>query len=510
MDSILHHVAHRRQIRNAVRCAVGFLALAPILLLSSPPATNAPAVPSSNAVLLLDRHGGILPGATNDPAATPGGPSNGAQRPQIPAPPRGAPQAEAVRQRIADSKSGREWFPSTPPVLPAYLANLDEYGNTALQPGALFNLAPVSSAVQSVKMALSEVGLRYNFYQSVTIASMSGPTSGANALQYYTATYLGKWGVSENPSWGTAAWLSTEFNAQRGLSSNSRSQSLQGNLGSVVNPNATVFGPQGLWISELAWQQSLMNGDLVVLAGQLDQSNYIDSNLYANNSQGQFLNSAFVNSEVLPITYNNLGMNLQYQPGTNGYVMLGIGANAQTAGQSPFTELGFNGVSYLLELGWTPGDVLGLGAGVYRLQPFVATVGGVTQAGVGINLQQRLGKQSPFGWFGRFGVGGTAVTVNGASAEVATGFLLQAPLQWAGLCPGRVNDSLGMGFVWSRPSNAGNNVSNNNEYGIEGVYVLQLTPLVTLEPDLQVLWNPATAPNAQRNIVFQLEFNLTL
>ncbi|MFO1461948.1 MAG: carbohydrate porin [Verrucomicrobiota bacterium] len=458
----------------------------------------------------MDRHGAVLPNATNDPVASLTGAPGNPQRPQIPSPPRGAPQADEVRQRISDSKSGREWFPSTPPVLPAYLANIDEFGNTALQPGALFNLAPVSSALQSAKMELSEAGLRYNFYQSVTIASVSGPTYGGNALQYYTATYLGKWAVSENPSWGTASWLSTEFNAQRGLSSQSRSQSLQGSLGSVVNPNATVFGPNGLWVSELAWQQSLMGGDLVVLAGQLDQSNYIDSNLYANNSQGQFLNSAFVNSEVLPITYNNLGMNLQYQPGTNGYVLLGIGANSQSAGQSPFTQLGFRGVSYLLEFGWTPGDVLGLGAGVYRLQPFVATVGGVTQAGVGVNLQQRLGKQSPFGWFGRFGVGGTAVTVNGASAEVASGVLLQAPLQGAGLCPGRSNDSLGMGFVWSRPSNAGNNVSNNNEYGLEGVYVLQLTPLITLEPDLQVLWNPATAPGAQRNIVFQLELNLTL
>lgn len=496
----------RAHIRTAILGVTGFLALSAAIAQSETAAPQSSAPP----VLMMDRHGALIATSTNDPAATLPGASDIQSRQQIPMPPRGAPQADAVRQRIAASKSGRQWFPSTPPSLSPYLANLDEFGNTALQPGALFNIAPVSSALQSAKTALSDVGLRYTFYQSVTVASISGPDSGASALQYYTATYLGKWSVAEDPSWGTAAWLSTEFNAQRGLSSSSRTQSLQGNLGSVVNPNATVFGPDGLWISELAWQQSLMDGQLVFLVGQLDQSNYLDSNLYANNSQGQFLNSAFVNSEVLPLTYNNLGFNLQYQPGTNWYAMLGIGANAQTAGQSPFTELGFRGVSYLIELGWTPADVLGLGAGAYRIQPFLATVGGVTQAGVGLNFQQRLGKQSPFGWFGRLGVGGDAVTVDNATAQISTGFVLQAPLQWAGLCPNRSNDSLGAGFVWSRPSTAGSEIVHSNEYGLEGVFVLQLTPLITVEPDLQVLWNPATAPEIPRNIVFQLEFNLTL
>lgn len=499
-------VYDRSHLQKAVQGTLGFLSLFAAWAHAESPAPQA----STPPVLLLDRHGALLAPSTNDPASILPRTSESQSRPQIPTPPRGAPQSEVVRQRIADSKSGRQWFPPTPPVLPPYLANLDEYGNTALQPGAVFNIAPVSAAVQSAKTALSNVGLRYTFYQSLTVASISGPDSGASALQYYTATYLGKWSMAEDPSWGTAAWLSTEFNAQRGLSASSRSQSLQGNIGSVVNPNATVFGPEGLWISELAWQQSLMDGQLVFLVGQLDQSNYIDSNLYANNSQGQFLNSAFVNSEVLPLPYNNLGFNLQYQPGTNGYVMLGIGANTQSAGQSPFTKLGFRGVSYLLELGWTPADVLGLGAGAYRIQPFLATLAGVTQGGVGLNFQQRLGRQSPFGWFGRLGVGGDAVTIDGATAQISTGFVLQAPLQWAGLCPNRSNDSLGAGFVWSRPSAAGTEIAHSNEYGVEGVFVIQLTPLITLEPDLQVLWNPANAPETPRNIVFQLEFNLTL
>src|SRR6185369_15922351 len=111
----------------------------------------------------------------------------------------------------------------------------------------------------------------------------------------------------------------------------------------------------------------------VLVAGQVDQSNYIDANTYANNSQGQFLNSAFVNSSVLPFSFNNLGLNLQYQPGERWYLLFGTGANNQAPGHSPFDNLSFKNWSYLFEFGLTPADVMGLGPGVYRLQPFVAS-----------------------------------------------------------------------------------------------------------------------------------------
>jgi len=38
--------------------------------------------------------------------------------------------------------------------------------------------------------------------------------------------------------------------------------------------------------------------------------------------------------------------------------------------------------------------------------------------------------------------------------------------------------------------------------------VLQLTPLVSLQPDLQMIWDPADNP-ARRNLIFQLQINLT-
>ena len=441
---------------------------------------------------------------TNQPASGP--------LKQIPLTPKGAPLPDEVRQKISASKAGQEgvqWFPATPPVLPAYLGNVDEFGNTAAQAGAVIPHDPLSRGVEAGKAWLSEAGLRYTFWQSLSMVSMTDVASGENTLQYYTATLQGKWAVFEAPKGGPAGWVSTEVNGQIGLSPASRAQSPQANLGTLVNPLATVFGPNNFWISELAWQQSLAAGKVVVLAGLVDQSNYLDANNYANNSQGQFLNSAFVNSMVLPLPFNNLGVNLQYQPGDHWYVMLGTGANNQVAGQSPFQQLGFDNWSYLFEFGLTPSDVLGLGAGNYRLQPYLATVGGQTQAGVGLNIGQQLGKNSPFAWFGRFGVGGSQVALEGARAQIASGFALQAPLKYAGLFPKLSNDYFGAGFVWSQPSAVLQPTAHANEYGFETTYVLQLTPTASVQPDFQCIWNPASNLAADHNLIFQLQLNLT-
>ena len=493
----------------AARYPAAGLALAALVAVvrgagAAEPQTNAP----PDHLLLINRLGQTVRVSTNDVHSSLHPPTATGLGQQIPVSPKGAPMSDEIRQRIQDSKTDRRWFPPTPPVLMPYLANLDEYGNTAIQPSPVFSIESFSTAAQSLKYWASDLGLRYSMYQSFTMVSMTDVSSGASALQYYTASFLGKWAVTEATAEGRASWLSTEANIQLGLSPASRTQSPQGNLGTIANPLATAGGPNGGWLSELAWQQSLAGGKLVLLAGLVDQSNYLDANSYANNSQGQFLNSAFVNSAVLPLPGNNLGLNLQWQPIEWWYLMFGSGANNQPAGGSPFASLSFNDWSYLFELGLTPKNVLGLGPGVYRLQPFLATVGGQTQAGVGLNIQQQLGKHSPFAWFGRFGVGGAQVTLDGAAAQIATGFVLQAPAKHTGLLPKLGNDYLGAGFVWSQPSALNGLAAHSDEYGFEAMYAVQLTPLATLQPDLQVIWNPATNPNADHNVILQLQLNL--
>jgi carbohydrate-selective porin OprB len=152
--------------------------------------------------------------------------------------------------------------------------------------------------------------------------------------------------------------------------------------------------------------------------------------------------------------------------------------------------------------------VLGFGAGVYRIQPFIGQADGSVQCGIGLNVQQQLGGESPFGWFGRFGIGGSEVN-GGAKAQIGTGFVMHAPLQSAGLFSEWSDDLAGLGFVWSQPSSVSQTVYHENEYLLETFYALQLTPLTKLQTDVEIIWNPAFNPDPGPAAVLQLQFVLS-
>src|SRR5262249_7462119 len=234
-------------------------------------------------------------------------------------------------------------------------------------------------------------------------------------------------------------------------------------------------------VPELAWQQSFDAGHIVLLAGMINQANYLDANGYANNGRGQFVNSALINSMVLPLPAYNYGFNLQWQPTSEWYTLLGYSVGNAGAGENPGTDFSWANWSLEWEIGYATQDFLGLGPGVYRVQPFIGRSSSAEQAdgqpegrpaassdhrGLGVNLQQRLGVSSPFGWFGRFGVANSQVS-GSAKAQVGTGFVMQAPLHYAGWVPQLTNDLAGVGFVWSQPSSTTKTVYHENEYVLE-------------------------------------------
>jgi porin len=145
---------------------------------------------------------------------------------------------------------------------------------------------------------------------------------------------------------------------------------------------------------------------------------------------------------------------------------------------------------------------------VYRVQPFVSSVGGKSQPGIGFDLQQRLGRESPFGYFARFGVGGATTTLYGAALQMGTGISVRGPLARLGLIPRLTNDYLGVGFVWSQPNASRRPAVHFNEYGAELMYVLQLTRTLTVQPDFQVIQNPANNPKSDTARIFQIQANL--
>ena len=387
----------------------------------------------------------------------------------------------------------------------SYLAAQDELGNTSIAPGALIDVSPLEPFEQRAKYWLSAHGLRYSLSEVLNYTNPDDPTTGPTGLGYATLKSYWKWTVLSDA--GSAGWISAEVNTKNGIGTAGQTESAKAILGTLTNPSGVISNKNGIRAPELAWQQSFRKGELVFLAGVVDQSNYLDVNTYANSGRGQFINSALIDSMVLPLPAYNFGVNLQWQPTQSWYVLLGASAGKATAGQTPWTNFSWDDWSVTSEIGITPDDVLGLGPGVYRIQPFLARKGGPIQGGIAFNLQQKLGADSPFGWFGRFGVGGSAVSA-GASTQVATGFVMHAPLEHAGLVERLSNDLFGVGFVWSQPSATTQTVFHRSEYVFESFYALQLSPTTRVEPDIQVIWNPAFNPDPGPATVFAVQWIL--
>jgi len=471
-------------------------------------AEPAPSPPRSDELLLTDPLGRVVRVPTNevpDNLLPPGG----SLRSQIPSAQRGMQLGEPVQRRLEESRQGHEgflWFPPFQPELLPYLAAQDEFGNTAISPGALIRSTPFDVWPQRAKYGLSEIGLRYSLAQSFTFVSLSDVMQGDHSLGFYTFDFAAKWAVFSAVDSGTAGWISTQIEAKAGLGGAGRTQSAALNLGTLTDPASIGSSGNGFRIPELAWQQSFRHGEMVALAGMVSQGNYLDVNSYANSGRGQFLNSALINSMVLPLPGYNPGVNLQWQPDEHWYFMAGVSAGESGPGTAPWSDFTWDTWSAVGEAGYLVDDLFGLGPGVYRVQPFIARSDGPTQGGLCFNLQQQLGRDAPFGWFGRFGFGGSEVSA-GASAQIGTGLVMRGPL--ASLLPGRDHDAAGIGFVWSQPSASATPTAHENEFVLEAGYVLQLTPTARLQPDLQVVWNPAYNPDAESALVFQLQLDLS-
>ena len=82
-----------------------------------------------------------------------------------------------------------------------------------------------------------------------------------------------------------------------------------------------------------------LSGKLLLMAGQLDTTNYMDHNAYANSHNNNLTNSVFGNNPMLPLTDNSLGFHFAWQPTTSFYVMGATAANNMTQNHNPFRNL---------------------------------------------------------------------------------------------------------------------------------------------------------------------------
>src|SRR5271170_6556893 len=155
------------------------LAAMPATVLAAGTDTNAP---PSGDLLLLDEMGRVVAVPTNEVPSGFQPPAGIGVKRQIPTPVTGASLPMEILRRLRASTNGFQFFPATPPVLMPYLGSVDEYGNTAIRPGALLNLVPLEGPVQNGKYWLSEFGFRDSLQQTINGTTMTGVKKGDNDL----------------------------------------------------------------------------------------------------------------------------------------------------------------------------------------------------------------------------------------------------------------------------------------------------------------------------------------
>ena len=453
-------------------------------------------------------------------AAPPGEPPPPAGAPAAPVVPdrsmRQAGPAEAARAleesleqgppRELAIRPGVRMFPVEQPRMMPYLASANLVGNQCLQSGGLIEQDPVSDAAQAVKNALSEYGINYGLWQSYDFVGVTGAQSGARStFNYYSMDFYGTLNVfSTDEMGGTSGWLTFAASAGSGLGYDAEFQGPRQSIGAQGYPLGVDY-QQDIFIAQLAWQQSFLDGELVVTAGFLNQEYYLDLNTYANNQYNQLLNYEFVTPSLLPWSFQSMGVVVQWQPTEWFYAMWGSAANNTPQSKPAFENLSSDNWTNTFEFGLIAEDFLGLGPGIFRAVPFVATVNGSTGAGVVFNVEQRLGKDGALAVFARGGFGNSNVTqLGGTEASFAGGVVLVGPRDTAFFRSQQAY--LAAGFYWLDSALPG--TPNPQEYGFELTYVLQVTPTVTVQPDLQVILDPTFNAEHDTAVALTLQLNV--
>lgn len=293
-----------------------------------------------------------------------------------------------------------------------------------------------------------------------------------------------------------------------------QSNGLEGALSLYSNVNRDINNTDSnVPITELWYQHSLFNKQLVVAAGKMDPANYLDQNEYAFNECTQFLARIFRNSPAIEWPDDNtLGAFLAVVPEMIPYVAL----NATYFNANNTYKDIFDKPFVSAEINFQPAKAFKYDeknwGGNYRVYwwynglshpKYVAQLeqpgddAENKNTGLGLSFDQKI--TEAFGVFARFGwqrpdIGIVSANPNAAPIEA----MWSVGAQMTGKYWNREDDVLGFAVGQALPSKAYKDsdaalvagASGAAEGHIELYYNMKLTKNLAITPDFQWIWNP--------------------
>lgn len=415
---------------------------------------------------------------------------------------RGVPTPPMVLNQNESHDTG--WFPSQPATMMPYLDSTYTFGNTCIRPNAWIDSTPWDTGMQRIKTAASKVGLQYTWHHGINYTGLNGSSDlhGQRDFAAFNSSLITNWFFYRSANKKNGWFISVEWEYGQGMNYNQRHEGASQSLGSLSNPMGSSRGG-GSALGNVSLAYTCLDGELLFMVGQLDTTNYLDHNAYANFGFNNLLNTSFINNPVVPLTYASWGYHVAWQPTKSFYAMIASAANNTLPNHNPFNGISSSYWTNNVELGWITENLAGIGPGTYRLQPFATNYNDESGAGLGINLQQQLGKYSNLGLFLRGGFANEkAAQITGAKRAIAFGFVWMNP--YVGRGAGNEGQAAA-GFFCQEPADSQKPYSNKKEFGWEFSYVAQVTPTMTLQPDFQIIRNPVHGKPGETNYVFQIQ-----
>ena len=284
-----------------------------------------------------------------------------------------------------------------------------------------------------------------------------------------------------------------------------------GSIGSAFGVNGDAGSRDTLVITELWWEQTMLDDTFRLRLGKLDMTGgfehhgcpvSFDCSSYANDETYQFLNNALINNPTIPFPDYGLGAVLYWNPIEWWYASVGI-ADAQADARETGFRTTFHGEDYffyIFETGVSPrlDSANGPLQGTYRIglwndpQPKANEDVSETRDDVGFYVccDQVLTKENSdpedsqgLGAFFRYGYAPSKR--NDITNFFSFGF------QYQGLIDGRDDDVLGVGFAQGIFSDSADTTyTDDYENALELYYNAQVAGWLNISPSIQYITNP--------------------
>lgn len=263
-------------------------------------------------------------------------------------------------------------------------------------------------------------------------------------------------------------------------------QSLGSEVG-YAGLTAVPYSNAGSLLTNLYWQQSFMKNRVAFVAGIVDATDYL--NVYGLvNPWSDFSNLAFSTDPTIPVPNQGLGAALRVMVTDKLYLLAGFAdANGDPSDIGDNFKSFFNEHEYFkhLEFGW------------------ISSFENRFEDNIHLTLWQvdeRKEAQVPDGWGAAFSFSRRIKEkwlpfFRAAYADGGGGSILERSVSTGiGYYPNVKGDVLGIGLNWGRPSQETYGGKLDDQYTAELYYRFELSPHLTLTPDLQYIIHPALNP----------------